>query len=213
MSDKDRKNLIQERLTKMVLISLFLGLLVIFVIRNPAVQQDFQSHLLDLFLLAYATFRLGRLVAYDLVFEPIRAPFTITIPDPTGAGEDVEPRGAGMRRALGQLISCPICAGTWIAALLVYALVAFPGPTRIFLMMMAVVGVTEILNAVVEALSWSAQSSRKQAGIPSSNQNQASQAEQIAYVLPIENAPNGSVLRFKNISNDESNFPRSRDGR
>jgi len=97
--------------------------------------------------------------------EPYRAPFTETIPDDSGAGATVEPTGEGWRRAVGELIACPICTGTWIAAVLVYGLQVLPGPTRALMAIMSVIGIGEVLNAATEALSWHAQLARERVGI------------------------------------------------
>jgi hypothetical protein len=157
----------REFLFKLILIGVFLGAYALFVDWQEAWRPGLPSLGIgpfELALLGLATFRLGRLVAYDHVAEPLRFPFTKTVPDPSGAGETVEPRGVGVQRCLGQLVSCPICVGTWIAAGLVYALVAFPGPARIFLLMMAAVGLAELLHAATEILSWSGQAARVRVG-------------------------------------------------
>ena len=52
-----------------------------------------QLDLLRFILLAFAAVRLGRLVAFDLVMQPYRYPFTLTRPDDTGAGDTVDPEG------------------------------------------------------------------------------------------------------------------------
>jgi hypothetical protein len=119
---------------------------------------------LDLAMLGLSTFRLGRMIAYDKVLHPFREPFTETVPDGTGAGLTVEPEGQGVRRAIGELLSCPTCAGTWIAALQVYALQLAPGPARLLVTMMAAVGVAELLGSVQEALGWSGLVARQEAG-------------------------------------------------
>jgi len=81
-----------------------------------------------------------------------------------GAAMTVEARGEGVQRALGELISCPICSGTWIAAALVYGLNLFPGPGRILVTIMGAIGMGEVLHALTEQLSWSATLARKQVG-------------------------------------------------
>jgi hypothetical protein len=63
----------------------------------------------------------------------VRFPLLKTVDLENGAGHVVEPKGEGMKRAIGEMISCPICAGTWIAAGLVYGLQFFPKSTRLFL--------------------------------------------------------------------------------
>jgi hypothetical protein len=129
-------------------------------------RKSLQLRPFDLVLLGFAVYRLGRLVAYDKVMESYRAFFTRTVPDPSGAGESVEPkRRSGFQQAIGELLSCPICSGTWIAAGLVYALALAPRPTRLFLAIMSSMGVGELLNAATEALSWLSQETRDQAGL------------------------------------------------
>jgi hypothetical protein len=84
----------------------------------------------DILLVGVATFKLSRLIAKDIVTSPLRAPFT-TYEGPAGEGEVKEkPRGAGMQLALGELLSCPFCMGTWVAAFFAYALVLNPSLTR-----------------------------------------------------------------------------------
>lgn len=118
----------------------------------------------DLALLAVSTFRLGRLVAYDKVFAPLREPVAVTKPDASGAGDTTAPRGKGARRTFGELITCPICSGTWIAAILFYALHLWPGGTRMFLAIFSTIGSAELLDALAEHLSWSGQAARKDVG-------------------------------------------------
>jgi hypothetical protein len=155
----------QADMTKVILLGVFTAVFALFssrFSRRHAKALDLTTT--DLVLLGLSTFRLGRLVAYDKILEPLRQPVAMTRPDETGAGETTEPRGAGARRTFGELITCPICAGTWIAAGLVYALHLWPGATRLFLVMTGSIGSAELLNALTENLSWSGQASRKEAG-------------------------------------------------
>jgi hypothetical protein len=163
-SNQSRK---REYLAKLLLIGVFLGGLAAFIgymtFYGPGLSA-FRLGWLDLVLLIFATYRLGHLISYDRVTEPIRSLFTETLPDPSGAGETVEAKGEGFQQAFGQLICCPICSGTWAAAALVYALYLWPDPVRVFLAMTAAVGAAEILNAAGEALSWNGQHHRNQSG-------------------------------------------------
>jgi hypothetical protein len=85
----------------------------------------------DMLVLGVATFKLSRLLAKDLVTSPLRAPFT-TFEGLAGEGEVKEkPRGSGMQRALGELLTCPFCVATWVAAFFAYALVLSPALTRL----------------------------------------------------------------------------------
>ena len=59
-----------------------------------------------------ATFEVAR-PPREHVTSFVRQPFVELQPD-AGGGE--EPAGAGLRRALGELVTCTRCVGTWSAA-------------------------------------------------------------------------------------------------
>jgi hypothetical protein len=163
----------QDQMTKVALVTVFLGAFLGFVAGTPARRRH--ASRLDLpasdwMLLIGSTFRLGRMVAFDKILDPLRAPWTVTKLDDTGAGESVEARGSGAQRAIGELISCPICAGTWVSAGLVYALHLFPGPARLFMTIMSTIGIVEILNALTEHLSWSGSVARAEVGLVSESE-------------------------------------------
>ncbi len=165
----------KEYIAKVILTVIFLGGFALFtgwmLFFGPGLDL-FKLSAFDLVLLGFSTYRLGRLIAYDRVMEPFRQFYTNTVPDSTGAGESVDPKGEGFQQAMGQLICCPICAGTWVAALLTYALYLFPGPTHVFLMMTAAIGVAEILGAMTEAMSWAGQYARTMSGAKMMERNE-----------------------------------------
>ncbi len=74
------------------------------------------------------------------------------------------PRGTGARLALGELLTCPICAGTWISAGMVYALQLFPNAARTFMAIFSAIGIAEFLDAATEAFQWFGQVEREEAG-------------------------------------------------
>jgi hypothetical protein len=160
---EDKRADTQQRLTYVTITGTFWIIFALFNLLRKG--KTLKLSPFDFVLLAFSTFRMGRLVAYDLVTQPYRAPFTETVPDPYGASETVVPKQHGWRRAFGELISCPICSGTWVAAAMVYALQVAPNPARIFMAIMGASGVGEILNSLAESLSWGGESSRKQVGI------------------------------------------------
>jgi hypothetical protein len=84
----------------------------------------------DLALITVATHKAARLLAKDKVTSVVRAPFTRVEAD--GAPSEVEerPRGRGLRRAIGELLTCPFCLGLWIATAFAGGLVVAPRPTR-----------------------------------------------------------------------------------
>ncbi len=65
----------------------------------------------DLFLLGLATQKISRVLTRDRVAQPIRKPFT-EFEKPAGGGEvEEKPKGSGLRKAIGQLLTCPYCLG------------------------------------------------------------------------------------------------------
>lgn len=152
-----------ERTSKLTLAGTFLGLLAAFSARLQQRDEQVQLSPFDLVQLGLSTYRAGRLVAYERVAAPLRDPVTETVPDGSGAGETVVATGTGWRWTIGELLSCPICIGTWVAAGLVYGLHLAPRPTRVFLAVMSSTGVAQLLSETTEALTWSARSARREA--------------------------------------------------
>lgn len=152
----------QERAAYVTLIGLFLGVFGAFASRARGKDRALDLRPLDVGLLGLATYRAGRLAAYDRVTEPLRDPFTETEPDEYGAGENVVAEGVGVRKAVGELVSCPTCVGTWVAAGLVYGLQVAPGPTRVLLAVLGTTGLAEVIDGASEALTWNAKAARKQ---------------------------------------------------
>jgi hypothetical protein len=86
---------------------------------------------LDVVFLGLATHRLSRLITRDRITTPLRMAFT-RYEKSDGGGEVREhSRGRGWRKALGGLLTCPFCAGPWIAGALTTAFVLRPRETRL----------------------------------------------------------------------------------
>jgi uncharacterized protein DUF1360 len=69
----------------------------------------------DLVLLSVGTYKLSRLIAKDRIMSFARAPFTRLQGESERPGEVVEePRGSGLRHAVGELLVCPYCLAQWI---------------------------------------------------------------------------------------------------
>jgi uncharacterized protein DUF1360 len=102
--------------------------------------------LLDLALLGMATHKLSRMVAKDRITGVLRAPFVSYIRS-AGAGEvEEEPRGRGIQRGIGQLISCPYCMAPWCATALAFGFVFAPRITRFFAGILGSVAMSDFLQ-------------------------------------------------------------------
>lgn len=96
--------------------------------------------------LALATYKGARLLSKDKVTAPFRAPFT----ERQGPGENNEvndaPRGAGARRTVGELVSCPFCLSQWVATGLAAGLIFAPRVTRLVASTLAGVAGADFLH-------------------------------------------------------------------
>lgn len=100
----------------------------------------------DVALLALATHRVSRTLARDRVTSFVRAPFT-TYVEPAEFNEVNErPQGRGLRRSLGELLSCPSCTGQWVAAAFTAGLLLAPRPTRAVAAMFSSYAIAEFLH-------------------------------------------------------------------
>jgi hypothetical protein len=85
----------------------------------------------DLLMVGVATHKVSRLLAKDKVTSFVRAPFT-RYQEPAGHGEvEEQPRGHGLRYAVGELLVCPYCLAQWVAAAFALGLVTAPRLTRL----------------------------------------------------------------------------------
>jgi hypothetical protein len=102
--------------------------------------------LLDLALLGIATHKLSRIVAKDRITSILRAPF-VTYVCSAGAGEvEEEPRGRGIQRGIGHLVSCPYCMAPWCATALAFGLLFAPRVTRFFAGILTSVAASDFLQ-------------------------------------------------------------------
>lgn len=157
------KDQFEDRAAKLTLMGVFLGSLALFSSRLGKRGLQFEIRPLDLLMLGLSAQQTGRIVVYDRVSKPLREPFTTTQPDSSGAGDTVVAKpGTGFRRTLGELLSCPICTGTWVAAASVIGLHLLPRPTRVFLAVTSATGIAEIIHVLIEALRWEGRESRRE---------------------------------------------------
>lgn len=105
----------------------------------------------DLVLAGAATYKLSRLLSKDKVTSFLRAPFTEQ-QELGGSGEvEEEPRGHGVRRAIGELLTCPYCLGMWVATGFGIALVAAPRVSRLALFILTALGISDFLQVAYKA--------------------------------------------------------------
>jgi hypothetical protein len=114
--------------------------------RNPACQTP-----LDLVVLSAASFKGARTVARDEVTSFLRDPF---VRGRAHTGDDEEPVETGdWEQAIGELVTCTRCAGTWVAAGLATTQILAPRFGRLLTWSLAAAGINDFLQAGFAALA------------------------------------------------------------
>jgi hypothetical protein len=97
----------------------------------------------DLLIISIATYRMTRLVVYDRIFKLFRDIFKSF-------------KGTGLGDSLRTIVTCPWCAGVWIALfnVVIFLLVPFG---QLFIHVMAIAGVATFLQIGVNILALKAE--------------------------------------------------------
>ncbi len=106
----------------------------------------------DIIVLGVATHKIARLLTKDSVSSFIRAPF-VQLEDKSGTNSIKETaRGRGLRRSIGELLSCPECTGNWVAAGLVVGVIHAPRVTRVVASIYTSLAIGDLLQYVYVGL-------------------------------------------------------------
>jgi hypothetical protein len=116
-----------------------------------ALGRDPQEHRpVDLVMLGLATFKASRTIARDEVTSFIREPF---VEGEAHEGGENPVETGDMRQAIGELVTCSRCIGTWVAAGLTTTQVIAPRFGRILTWTLAAAGTNDFLQAGFAALT------------------------------------------------------------
>lgn len=116
---------------------------------------------IDLAILTLATFKAARTLARDEVTSFIRDPFVEG--DVHEGGEEPVETG-DIRQAIGELVTCTRCVGTWIAAGLTSTQVIAPRFGRLLTWSLAAAGTNDFLQAGFAALAHKSNELQQRAG-------------------------------------------------
>lgn len=97
----------------------------------------------DLAEVAFATFALADVFAHEKIAHWIREPFVHETDDHRPGA----PRGSGLRYAVGELLSCSRCVGSWSALSLCAVRVASPAAGQAVTSVLAAAGANDVLQA------------------------------------------------------------------
>jgi hypothetical protein len=116
-----------------------------------ALDRDPQEHdWLDLATLAAATFKASRTITRDEVTSFLREPFVV---GRAHEGQEEPVETGDLRQAIGELVTCSRCIGTWIAAGLASAQVLAPRFGRLLTWTLGTAALNDLLQAGFAALT------------------------------------------------------------
>jgi hypothetical protein len=116
-----------------------------------ALDRDPYEHTtLDLVTLALATYKTSRTLSRDEVTSFLREPF---VEGHAHEGGENPLETGGMRQAIGELVTCSRCAGTWVAAGLGATQIIAPRFGRLLAWSLGAAGLNDFLQAGFAALT------------------------------------------------------------
>jgi hypothetical protein len=104
---------------------------------------------LDLIALSAATFKASRTLSRERVGSFVRQPF---VEGEADRGEEEQPAGEGLQRAIGELVTCTRCVGTWTAAGLAATQMLTPRFGRLLVWSLGASAANDFLQAAFNAL-------------------------------------------------------------
>ncbi len=148
--------MVTERISKLALLALFL--VTVFL----ASQHPLNLNPFDYLVLGLAATRMGRIIAFEHIFEPFRAPLAVTKKHEYAGDYTDAKYDTGWKHSIGCLITCPTCASTWAILLTVVGLIVAHDVTWLLVSILAIVSVGEIGNSLIEFLCWGSEKSRRE---------------------------------------------------
>jgi Protein of unknown function (DUF1360) len=105
----------------------------------------------DIVLIGTASHKLSRLVAKDKVTTFLRAPFTEFQGRGGPAEVEERARGDGVRRGIGEMLSCPYCLGLWASGAFHVGLIFAPRVTRVTASTLTALTLSDFLQIAYKA--------------------------------------------------------------
>ena len=105
---------------------------------------------LDLVTLAFATYKTSRTLSRDEVTSFLREPF---VEGHAHEGGEEPLENGGLRQAIGELVTCSRCVGTWVAAGLGATQIVAPRFGRLLSWTLGAAGLNDFLQAGFAALT------------------------------------------------------------
>jgi len=113
----------------------------------------------DVVLMAFAAFRVTRLIVYDKIARWFRELFAQRheFEEEGVVYIEVRPYGSGLRNTIHDLLGCPWCIGFWSALIMAFCYFVFPWAWFV-IFFLALAGMGSALQVVANGIGWWAES-------------------------------------------------------
>jgi uncharacterized protein DUF1360 len=105
----------------------------------------------ELLLVGTAAHKISRVIAKDKVTSPLRAPFTELEGKGGPAELEESSRGTGLRKAIGELLTCPYCLDLWFVTAFSVGLLFAPRVTRFVASLFAALTISDFFQIAYKA--------------------------------------------------------------
>ena len=105
----------------------------------------------DIALIGTASYKLSRLISKKKITAFVRAPFTELEAKSGPAEFEERARGTGLRRAVGELLTCPYCLGLWASGGFHVGLLFAPRATRFSASVLTAMSLADFLQMASKA--------------------------------------------------------------
>lgn len=112
----------------------------------------------DLLLMAFASFRVTRLIVYDKITRWFRELFADSreFEEAGVRYVEVRPHGSGFRHTVYDLLACPWCIGFWSALAVAFGYFVFPWAWFV-IFFLALAGMGSLIQVTANAIGWKAE--------------------------------------------------------
>ena len=98
----------------------------LFLIATRGGRRPKSPRAVDLAYLTLGAYKLSRIVTMSFIGSPLRAPFTTRGKSLKGGEVQDQSRGEGLRKAVGNLLTCPFCFNVWSNTLFLFGFSIVP---------------------------------------------------------------------------------------
>lgn len=122
------------------------------ILRNLPKELAMIDSILEFILLCFATFRLTRLFVFDKITQFLRKPFIHEYEETLEDGTIetyIEIKGTGMRRFMGELLSCYWCTGVWCAAIMYTGYLTVPDYFSPIILILSIASCASFLEGIL----------------------------------------------------------------